>query len=266
MSGGGGGGNSTSKTIAELPGYAQPYAEQLLQRGADLSNQGMPVYTGQRSANMNWYQQAGTDMTANRAMNGSPVMNSGNANLQSTLNGSFLNGNPYLDSQINKASQDVTRNYQSATNNTDSMMARAGAFGGSAWQQAQEGNQRQLAQGLGDVASGMRYQNYANERQNQMQALGMVPTYANQAYVDAQQLQNVGQQRYAYDQQKIDDSMDQWSDYAQSPYKQLDILGNTLRGSVGGGGTTTQVGPRANGLAQGVGAAAALYSILGNSN
>lgn len=259
-----GGGSAPSNTTqtTELPTWAQPYAQQLLTRGTDLSNQQMPVYGGQRSADMNQYQTAGMDMVKNRALNGSPEMQAGSQNLQSTLNGSFLNSNPYLDANVDRAAQSLTRNYQGATNNTDSMMARAGAFGGSAWQQAQEGNQRQLAQGLTDLNSSMYGQNYANERGNQMQALGMAPTYGNQAYTDAQQLQGAGQQQYAYDQQKLDDQQAYWNEQAQSPYKQLDVLGNTIRGAVGGGGTTSTTGPGANPWAQGLGGAAAAYGLL----
>lgn len=261
-----GGAPSKTTTTTELPKYAQPYAESLMQRSAQLSDQQMPVYTGPRSAAMNGYQIAGNQMTANRALNGSAEIQSGSRALQNTLNGGFLSqGNPYLSSVIDRSAQDVTRNYQGAVGSTDATFARNGAFGGSAWQNAQEGNARQLAQGLGDLSNQMRYQDYSNERNNMMQAMPMALQFGNQAYMDAQQLDRVGGTQYAYDQQLLDDSKSLWEDFAQSPYKQLDILANGIRGAVGGGGTVTQSGPRAgNPLAQAVGGGAALYGLLGN--
>lgn len=247
----------------EMPAWAQPYSVALLQKSAQLADQAMPVYGGQRSADMNGYQTAGMNMVANRAMNGSNEINAGSQNLVDTLNGGYLNGNnPYLTAQIDRASQDVTRNYQGAVNSTDSTFARSGAFGGSAWQQAQEGNARQLAQGLGDVASGMRFQNYNMERGNQMAAMPMALQYGNQAYMDAQQLGGIGQQQYAFDQQRLDDQRNYWEDVAQSPYRQLDVLANGLSGAVGNSGTISQSGPGANRMAQTIGTGAALYGLL----
>jgi hypothetical protein len=263
---GGGKAPANTTTTTELPPWAQPYAQALLQRSAALADQPMPVYTGQRSADMNGYQQAGMNIAANRAMNGSAEIAAGGRNITDTLNGNYLAaGNPYLQQAIDNASQGVIRNYQQGTNNTDAMFARANAFGGSAWGQASKDNANALANQLGQISQGMSYQNYGDERGRQMQALGMAPTYGNQAYMDAQALQQAGQTQYAYDQQKIDDYRDMWTDMAQSPYKQLDVLGSGIRAAVGGGSSVTQSGPSAGrgaGLAQGIGAGAALYGLL----
>lgn len=257
-----GGAPDHTTSTTEIPQWAQPYAQSLLQRTGALSDQQMPVYTGARSADMNGYQQAANQMVANRAMNGSAEIQAGSNNLMDTLNGNYLNGNPYLDANVNRAAGQLQRQYQGAVNNTDSTMARAGAFGGSAWQQQQEGNSRQLAQGLTDLNSSMYGQNYANERQNQMNALGIAPTYGNQAYQDAQALQSVGSNQYAYDNQKVQDQMAQWTDFAQSPYKQLDLLGNGIRAAVGGGSTQTQSIAPSNPYATALGGGAALYGLL----
>lgn len=257
-----GGAPDHTTTTTELPQWAQPYAQALMSRTASLADQPMPVYTGQRSADLNPYQTAGMNMVANRAMNGSAELQAGSNNLTDTLSGNYLNSNPYLDANVDRASQALSRNYMGTVNQNDANFARAGAFGGSAWQMANEGAQRQLAQGLTDLNSSMYGQNYANERNNQMQALGMAPTYANQAYTDAQQLQGVGQTQYGYDQQKLTDMQNQWTEQAQSPYKQLDLLGNGIRAAVGGGSTQSSSVPAPNPYAQAAGGAAALYGLL----
>lgn len=254
----------TTTTTTELPEWARGHAQDLLNRGSALSNQNMPVYRGQRSADLNGMQTQGMQMVADRAKNGSAVVNAGQANVMDTLNGKYLSGsNPYLGAAIDRASQDVTRNYHGAVNGNDALMARSGAFGGSAWQQAQEGAQRQLATGLTDVATQMRYQDYGNERQNQMNAQQMALTYGQQPYMDAAQLQGAGATQYGHDQQKLSDAQDLFNEEAQSPYKSLDVLANTIRGAVGGGGTVSQSGPGANPYAQAAGGAAALAGLLG---
>lgn len=278
-------------TTTELPQWAQPYAQQLLQQGVALSNKSMPVYTGQRSANLNGTQTQAMQMTANRATTGDPSINAGANQLQSTLNGNYLGynagtnqyagDNPYLSGAIDAASQDATRNFNAAVNGTDASFARAGAFGGSAWQQAQQGNAHELANSLANTATNARMQNYnqsaslaenalnrnqsayLQERSNQLAALSPGLAYGNQAYTDAQHLQGVGDTQYTQDQQKLTDAMSQWNDQVQSPYKQLDVLGNTIRAAVGGGSTVSQSAPGANPYAQAAGGAAALYSLLG---
>ncbi len=283
--------NTTSTSTTELPKWAQGSAQELLNRGAALSRQEMPVYDGQRSADLNGYQTAGMDMVRNRALNGSGEINAGSQALQGTLGGQYLNrdtgtnaymgDNPYLQASIDKAAGDITRNYRGAVNATDATMARAGAFGGSAWQQAQDANSRNLAQGLQDSATSMRMQNYNQsaglaeaqldrnnsafqaERANQMAGLPLALQYGNQAYTDAAQLQGAGEIQYGADQQKLTDQMDYFNEKAQSPYKQLDVLGNTIRAAVGGGSSVSSTGPGANPWAQAAGGAAALYGLLG---
>jgi hypothetical protein len=282
--------NTTSTTTTELPAWAQGPAQDLLNRGTALSNQSMPVYGGQRTADLNHFQEDGINMAAQRAQNGSPDVTAGSNQLQSTLNGDYLGynagtnayqgDNPYLQNSIDQAAGDITRNYNGAVNATDSTMARAGAFGGSAWAQAQNDNSHNLASALQNSSDSMRMQNYnqsaglaenalnrnqsayLQERSNQLGAVSPALQYGNQAYTDASQLQNVGSTLFGYDQQKLTDQQNLFNEQAQSPYKQLDVLGNTIRAAVGGGSSVSQSAPGTNPLAQGVGGAAALYSLF----
>ena len=286
-----GGAPSNTTSTTELPGWAQPYAQSLLQRGASLSDQTMPVYNGQRSADLNGYQTTGMDMVANRAINGSAEVQAGSNQLQNTVNGGYLGyspgqnqyqgQNPYLQSMIDKSARGITQQYNTAVQGNDATFARAGAFGGSAWQNAQTGAQRQLAQGLADSSDNLNFQNYnqsaqlaesglnrsqnafQTERGNQMAGTQQALAYGQQPYQDAAQLSQAGTTQYGFDQQGLTDQMNQFNEYAQSPYKQLDILGNTIRGAVGGGGTVSQAGPGTNPYAQAAGGAAALAGLLG---
>lgn len=262
--GGGGGTPDKTTTTTELPVWAQGAAKNLLSRGEALSNKPLPVYTDPRTAALNSTQLQGMDMTTQRALNGSEDINAGSRTLQSTLNGDYLSGsNPYLSNQIDQASRDVTRNYQQALGTTDANFARSGGFGGSAWQNVSNNNATALAQGLGDVAGNLRYQNYNDERNRQTGALSTALQYGNQAYTDASQLQAVGDRQYGYDQQLLDDKQALFNERAQSPYKQLDVLGNTIQAAVGGGSSISQTAPGNNPWAQALGGGAALAGLLG---
>jgi len=132
-SGGGGGGqpaNTTTTSTVKLPDYAQPQAEQLLARSADLSNKPYQPYTGERLAPISAEQEMGLNMTTNRALMGSPVMNAAQQNAVGTLRGDYLSpdSNPFLKQNVDTAMNQVG-------GKVNSMFNRPGAFGGSAHQQ-----------------------------------------------------------------------------------------------------------------------------------
>jgi hypothetical protein len=84
-----------------------------------------------------------------------------NENAQKVLGGDYLNGNQYLDGMINSTANDVS----DRVNSTYSM---AGRTGGTQHTQA-------LGRELSTAENNLRYGNYAQERQNQMAALGLAP-------------------------------------------------------------------------------------------
>lgn len=241
--GGGGGGGGTSKTTQEIPAELKPLAAAYASKAMNLGNQGYTPYTGQRFADMNNVEGSAVNMIANRAMNGSPELSAGSHNIADTLNGSYLSqGNPYLQSQINQGAQSLTRNYYDAVKNTDASAAQNGSYGGSAWQQMQDNNSRNLASTLGNLESTVRYQNYGDERSRQMQALSLAPTYANQPYQDAQQLMNAGQFLQDQKQQGLDYGYQQYQDQQNLPYKQLAAMSGVFGSNLGSTSTTTQTG------------------------
>lgn len=146
------GGSKTQTTTNQIviPEEVKPLLSQYMQQAGGFSNAGQQAQTG-----------------INTAFNG----------LMGVAAGNGYNQNPYFDQTVQKSMGDITRNYQDAiAPQTNANFARAGAFGGSAWQQANERNQRGLGEALGNTANAMRSGNYQTERQNQIQAYGMLPT------------------------------------------------------------------------------------------
>lgn len=147
MSGGSKTQTTTNQTV--IPEEVKPLLSQYMQQAGSFGNAGQQAQTG-----------------INTAFNG----------LMGVAAGDGYNQNPYFDQTVQKSMGDITRNYQDAiAPQTNANFARAGAFGGSAWGQANERNQRALGEALGNTSNAMRSSNYSQERQNQLAAMQSLP-------------------------------------------------------------------------------------------
>ncbi|MGX9693793.1 hypothetical protein ACTJNK_25890 [Achromobacter anxifer] len=188
----------------------------------------------------------------------------------------YAGANPYLDQAIQKTQGDIARNYAAGTGaQTLAQFRNSGAFGGSAMQETQDMQNRALGDALSNASSNMRMQDYDMqrqmsaqdlarnsqlvesqlgrgdslwnaERQRQMQAIGLAPGIANSDYQDYQALLGVGDIQRDYNQSQLNDALSRWQQYADQPYRQLEILANGITGATGGGIARTQVGPNPN--------------------
>lgn len=321
FSGGGGSGSSTQTNKMEPPDAVKPYLDPYMQHAAAIAQTPYQQYQGQQIAGFTGDQQAGFDMTRNVAQDSQNNLQLANGHLYGTINNAYLGrdtgtneylgqqatvgtnallgmNNPYLNSAIDSTMGDITKHFNnSVANNTDATMARSGAFGGSAWQQAQSENANQLALGLGRTSNDMRMTDYAlqaqlqeadvarrlqaqqtdlarnsgladnslnrnqaafeAERGRQMQSIGMLPGMATAGYTNAQALLGTGDAQQAMDQGHLDLLYNNWLDQQNYPLKQLDIMGNAIGTTMGGGGTQTMTGsaPKRNGTASALGGA-----------
>ena len=245
--GGGGGGNTTSTTKMEPPAQVLPYLSPFMDKAWSVTNSPYQAYQGQRIADLTGEQRMGANLTSAQALNGFQGQNDGMQVFQDTMQGRFMdpNANPWLAATANKAMGDISNNYRTGTAvNTNAAAARAGAFGGSAWRQQTDANERALGDSLGNAANQFYGQNYFNERNNQMQALGMMPTLQNMGYTDAEKLMGVGDSFRQYQQDLLNSQYGDWQEAQNYPVRMLDIFGNQLRATMGAGGSssTTQSG------------------------
>jgi hypothetical protein len=302
MSSGGGGGGSTT-TTQELPSWAQPYAQQLLERGAALSNTTTPQYTGQTVADLNGTQTgaisgltsaAGNQTgTSNAAMayynsllgnpNGYSISNPYTGNVTaSTAADSYANpsNNPYLAQTVAASNKQITDAYQNGTAaSTLAQFRNAGAFGGTAQQQATTANENSLANTLSNNTAGMYNSAYntaagvASQNAAQQNAVGLanqsVGTSANQAY-NTQASSNYNNQQanianalngstaantaasslygnqltggavaQGNSQDQLNALYQQWYNQVNQPYANLSTLSGALSGALGSGAGVT---------------------------
>jgi hypothetical protein len=209
MSGGSKTQTTTQQTV--IPEEVKPLLSEYLNRAQGLSNQSPSNPMMQAGRDMLWSQSG-------NAFQGAEAAQKGLLGVTQQTPGQ----NPYLDQTINKAMGDITRNYNEAiAPGTNANFARAGAFGGSAWQQANERNQRGLGEALGNTANQMRYQDYGDTQARQMQAYGLLPSISSAGMGVAQNLYGMGQ------------------NVQNEGAQQLGILGNAVGVGMGGAGSTT---------------------------
>jgi len=223
--------NTTQTVKNEPPEYIKPYAIDLMNKGSAVAARPYQAYGGQRIAGFSPEQEAGLTGTFNRAQSGNEAMNLGNRNLESMLKGDYLNpeSNPFFKGVVDQAMGQTQGRLNTQFNSP-------GAFGNTAHQEV-------MARGLGDVANQMYSNNYMNERQNMMGALGMAPQYAQNDYNDLNAMLSAGDARRQLSQDTLNQQYADWLEQQNYPLKQLDILGNTIGMSMGNSGTSTSTGP-----------------------
>jgi hypothetical protein len=203
----------------------------------------------------------------------------GSMSLRNFAGGGMFGSNPYTQATANAMTDPIVRAYQTATSpQTDAQFAAAGRYGSGAWGNAVNQNQQNLTAQLGNAVSPL-YQHmydtntgqmlagaqglssnmatgaqgmgnlYDSAAGRQMQAIGMAPQLSGLDWSTISQLNNMGGQQQALQQQ-----------VNQAPWTQLGNYNNLIRGSVGGT-TNTQQPYFSNTLSQLIGGAAGAYGL-----
>jgi len=193
------GGSDTTTQTSSVPGFVQPYAENYLQKSQQVADMPYQAYDGQTVAQMNPFQSSGLNAQAQRAIQGSPVVDAASSEAQRTLNGGYLGAqatqgnlgtnpysgsNPYLQKMIDASAGDVVRNYNNVTNTAvDAAAARAGSFGNSGIDQARLANESDLQKNLGNLSNQYRFQDYTTQQ-------GLAENAANRQFQSGENFAN----------------------------------------------------------------------------
>lgn len=245
---------TNTTTNAPLP-WLEPYFRDIASRSQQVANTPYQQAPGTYAAPNNLLQ-SGWQAVANRAMEGSPVMSAANTQMQSTINGDYINKNPYLSQNIADAQGDMTRAYNMTNKPAwDKAMQGSGSFGNSGVMEAAAYDRDNLQRNLGRVASDMRGQAYNTERGYQQQAMGMAPQFAQNDYMDTNALLNAGAQQQTFNNGYQAQQNQFFQDARNYPQQQLNNYGQNL-GFSNTGGTSSTSTPNPSTLSQIVGGAA----------
>ena len=235
----GGGGGGQQQTTNALDPNVVPYVKDALSEQQRLYQEGAPEYYGDQTyLNPNTQQQQAIDMmTANAGVNNPMLQNATNLNNQ-MINGDFLTNNPNFDAVMNTAGRKATDAYNNAMTNTNSQASMSGRYGSDAHARMASNNSSNLAQSLADTAGQYAYQNYANERGNQINAMNNSGAIAGNQNIGAQNLMNAGNAQAGFDQTALNADIAR-HDYGQNAQQQhLGNYTNAVWGAPGGSTST----------------------------
>lgn len=224
------GGGSTSTTVAQAqPWSAQiPYLQEIFGQAQSLYRSNTPqYYPGATVAPTAPEAGQALAMQAARATQGSPLNALAGQQLQAALGGQYLmQDNPYFAQMARRVADTVTPE-------VDSRFAQAGRYASGAHSGA-------LGQALGREIGALAYQNYAQERDNQMRAATLAPQVAAQDYADIERLAAVGAQREAMAQALINADIARFNFNESLPFNKLAQYQDLIAGNYGGTRTETQ--------------------------
>lgn len=246
--GGGSPDNVTQTQTTNPPDYVVPYLQ-----GAATASQEMykggpnQYYQGQTVTPFSGETEQALDMTTQRAQNGSPVNQAASGYTADVLGGKYLNSNPHVDKMFNQAAlatqNQLSSEFARSGRNTDAAIAPR-------------------SDQLNNLATNIYGGNYANERAMQNSTLGQANSIANQDYVDAQRLGQVGATREDLTSRNMADQVAR-HDYAQNaPGIALDQYIARLNNQPGGSSSATTPYFR-NRAAGGLGGASVGYDMGG---
>jgi hypothetical protein len=258
-------------TTSSIDPTIQPYLTYGLQQAQQAYQGGGPqYYGGQTYVSPTTTTQTGLQALEARASLGNPLLQSAQNQLQNTVSGGFLGGNPFFQGAFQPAAQAAQTQFQQTLGDIGSKASLAGRYGSGAMGSLQDRATGAFGQQLANTAGQLAYQNYADERNRQQQAIGMAPQMASADYQDIQNMLQAGQIREGYQGQQLQGDMARFNFLQNQPQQNLQnylslVYGNPL-GRVGqstsSGAADTSTLQNALGLAA---VGGGLYKNLGGS-
>jgi hypothetical protein len=230
---GGGGGGGTQQVVQKSDPWAgqQDYLTEIFQRAQKQSLVPQKFFPGQTFAGLSPETEAALQLQTQRALQGSPLTAAAQNELTRTLSGEYLrSGNPHLGAMMGRVADEVAPRL-------NAQFSAGGRYGSGAHAQA-------LASALSDTAGQLAFQNYGEERGNQIRGMLFTPQLAQQDYFDAAKLAEVGSQREVLQQQAIDEARARFDFTQMEPWQRLGLYNQLIQGSYGGQSTTTTTLPR----------------------
>lgn len=252
---------SIDPTIQPFLSYGLTEAQKLYQGG------GPQYYGGPTFVSPTTTTQTGLQALEARASLGNPLLQSAQNQLQNTVSGGFLGGNPFFQGAFQPAAQAAQTKFTDTLSDIASKASLAGRYGSGAMGNLQDRAAGAFGQQLANTAGTLAYQNYADERARQQAATMAAPAMASADYQDIQQMLQAGQIREGYLGQQQQGDIARFNFLQNQPQQNLQnylslVYGNPL------GRVTNQQSSGPSGFQNALGLAAVgggLYKNLGGS-
>jgi hypothetical protein len=164
---------------------------------------------------------------------GNPLLQSAQNQLQNTVSGGFLGGNPFFQGAFQPAAQAAQTQFQQTLGDIGSKASLAGRYGSGAMGSLQDRAAGIFGQNLANTAGQLAYQNYADERARQQAATMAAPQMAQADYQDIQNMLQAGQLREGYTGQQMQSDIAKFNFLQNQPQQNLQnylslVYGNPL--------------------------------------
>jgi hypothetical protein len=221
-------------TTSQIDPTIQPYLGYGLQQAQQMYQGGGPqYYGGQTYVAPSATTQTGLQALEARAKLGNPLLQSAQNQLQSTVSGDFLGGNPFFQGAFQPAARAAETQFKTTLGDIASKSSLAGRYGSGAMGSLQDRATGAFGQQLTNTAGQLAYQNYEAERQRQQAATMAAPQMAGADYQDIQQLLQAGQMREGYQGQQQQADIAKFNFLQNQPQQNLQnylslVYGNPL--------------------------------------
>jgi len=225
-------------TTSSIDPTIQPYLSYGLQQAQQAYQGGGPqYYGGQTYVSPSTTTQTGLQALEARASLGNPLLQSAQNQLQNTVSGGFLGGNPFFQGAFQPAAQAAQSQFQQTLGDIASKSSLAGRYGSGAMGNLQDRAAGIFGKSLADTAGTLAYKNYADERAMQQAATLAAPEMAGADYQDIQNLLKAGQAREGYTGAQQKAEMEKFDFLQNQPQQNLQnylslVYGNPM-GKVG---------------------------------
>lgn len=213
--------------VSSEPFPAQQQAfERGFERAEDQFNTPQEFFPGSTVVPFAPQQEQALNFAEQRALQGNPLLGEAQNTILETVRGDFLNReNPAFQALADRLSGDIT-------SRVNSQFTGSGRRGSSA-------NQETLTRGIGDVLAPLAFQNFAQERGNQLNAAQFAPGLAQEDFFDINQLLGVGQARQGQAGAELQDLVNRFNFSQQEPRNRLREFLSLIGGGRAGTTSTT---------------------------
>lgn len=273
---------SSQTTVANLPPLRgtpggeskidptlRPYLEMGLQRAEQLfMGQPLQFFPGQTYVSPSEQTLSALQTQEALAQQAQPALQAGQnaflgglGGLQQTAGGAFLGGSPGQQAAIEAAVRPLQQQFEQVTlPGVSSAFSRAGRYGSGAMERAVGTATEATGRAIGDIASNIAYQDYANERQRQQAAQGalvqgatLAPQIYGQQFLPSQQLAQVGAAREVIAAQPLQEQLQRFQLQQQAPIQGLQSYLSSVYGTPMGSSNVVQPQVQTNRISQAIG-------------
>jgi hypothetical protein len=223
---------SAIPTSSNIDPAIQPYLGYGLSEAQRLYQAGGPQYYGGPTfVSPSTATQTGLQALEARASLGNPLLQSAQNQLQGTVSGDYLSGNPFFQGAFQPAARAAETQFKTTLGDIASKSSLAGRYGSGAMGSLQDRATGAFSQSLANTAGQLAYQNYADERQRQQAATMAAPAMTSADYQDIQNLLNAGQVREGYTGQQLQSDMARFNFLQNQPQVNLQTYLSSVYGN-----------------------------------